>query len=627
MLKNKAAIFQIESSNYFALVPILLLNILLVWIWHHYNQSIPQSDAIAYLSDTFYRYHEFFNHGFLSGIIGLYTDRGWRPQIFPIFGVPFLILFGNNPFNAVIGVSLFFSSILLGYLYFILRISLTPLYAAITAFFLSTCSLIFQYNLIFFSEISYMPLVIAAFYHLLRSDFFSDKKHSMLCGFFIGFITFIRPAESVMFLSIALLPFIVIGLKRKNLDFNSLFTSLNIVITVIVLLFYFTYILPITKIKYLFGLMLAFYAIKKFHNSYYETQKPFVIFTFTAFSAIFIYWLPSVASLMEWTIAASVGEVVKSLGVQGKSFTTFFIDIKNFWIFILLPLLLPIPLMLFPRNRKTINYNNITLLFTSLISLLALCISYKYAVNDGQIGRRSLGMGLLLGVSIASLLLNSNVKYKTPFLVIISLGLFLNITSILNLTIKSRDNNASHALAKITRNYPEFLNRYYSNYIPQPNSRPDPAILLANIISKNICKYDSVNCLNHYRSFFLVEPIRGSGSADVVDPFSLGFASNQILGNESKFHLGAVFVPGEIDIYKFMKEKNVNFVMVQDHSGIRENDLNKEELKDHFYYQFVTNLIKTHRAGDDFKKLQLVDVIKIYDSEVLVFRNPELPLN
>lgn len=623
LAKANFTFFQKQNFDYLKLLPVLLSYIFLILLWHHYNNYLPKSDAAGYMNDIFLRYHKFIDKGFIAGIEGLYFDRGWRPQAFPIFGVPFLILFGKSPFNAYVGVSVTFGSLLLIYLFLILRVRLSFLYSAILSFFIATSLIIFCNNLLFFSEVAYMPLVLATFYHLIRSEYFSVKKHSMLSGIFAGLITFIRPAEAIMFLSVALLPFVIVGFKRRNFEIKDILLSINLALATVLSLLYITYLLPAKRLKYYLALVALVFLIKKFREFYSKNNNCFIIFVISTLLMVLTYWLPSVASLMEWSIAASVGDVVKSLQVQDKSIFSFAHDITSAWTFILCPLLLAVPIILLKNNYKRINRSSLILALAALIPLMLLVINYKLAVNDNQIIRRSLGMGLLLTVAISTILFDKEIKFKAFSLIPIILVTLFNVSTILIYSLDGKNNSLKTQLAKITSLYPEPFQK--DRLLVKPGiHKIDPAIVIANLIDRNICKYDVKNCLNHHRSFFIAGPIFSEFDS-LIDPFSAGFASTRMNGNESKFHLGAVFVPVERDFYDVMKEKNVGFVIVQDHSKITQTMLDRKDVPNS--YLFTADLIKSHRNGDKFKKLKLIDTVKIYDSEVLILRNPSVPLN
>lgn len=617
--KSKNFFLQKKKVDYLFLPLVISIYTFLIFLWHHYNHALPQSDAITYLSDGFYHYRSFYEQGFIKGLIGLYLERGWRPQIFPVFSVPFLILFGSNPFNAVIGVSLLFGALLISYLYLILRISLTPIYAATLAFFIATHPFIFQYNLIFFSEVSYLPLLLATFYHLLKSEFFINRRQSLLAGIFAGFVTYIRPAEAIIFLPIALAPFIFIALRRKNFALKEVAISTNIALATGVILFYTTYLLPPHQIKYLLVLIFTIVAIKKFKSSYLA-QNSFVVFVFAFFTTTLIYWLPSIPSLIEWSKAASFGYVIQSLQLPDDTLINFALKIFTTWQYLWLPLLLSLPLIFLPRNYKKVTTESIVILIAAFAPLLLLLLSYTISLNDHQITRRSLGMGLLLSVALTNLFFNKNLNYKLPSLVIVILLTFINLVSILHYSLFGQDKSINKSLDKIIAFYPETISLIHKNNIlPLPQTKPiDPNILLANAIDKRIHLYDSKNYLNHFRSFVIAGPI--ANVPDLIDPFTTGFVSNHLNNNESKFYLGPIVVESQKDFYEALKEKNINFVIVQESKNFTEEMVEKEDNRGS--YKFTAGILKEYRAGGKFKKLKLIDVIEVYDSKILIFQNP-----
>lgn len=620
---------HITTDKLFLFLSLIIYNFLVI-LWHSYNHAIPTSDAISYLTDAYRRYNDFFDYGFIKGTLNLYLEHGWRPQIFPIFCVPFLLLFGNNPLYAVTGVSILFASIFISYIYLFLRTSLTPFYSFLTALLIATYSVSFQYNLIFFSEIAYIPFILASFYHLFKSEYFSNNFHSLLSGIFVGLVFCIRPAESIIFFIIGLMPFVALGIKNRNITITHLLICLNIILATIVLLFYFTYILPNGETKYILAIPIIFAAIKALKNVYYNHEKnsSFMIFILSLCTLIFFYWLPSVDKLINWSFEASFGTVVQSLAVQRATFLGQFFYLISTWNYLLLPLILLLLLPLVNLNYKSfLQKDKIILAIISILPLILLMYSYTLSYNDNQIIRRSLVMCMLLWIFLAKVCLDKNLKFKSLSLLIILPFLTLNIIGILASTFYNKPNNR---IVNFVMKYENILNdsKFIQNHhdyklklehsLPMADLRPiDRHILLADKIARNICKYDNKNCLAQYISFFIPEPI--SYQNDFIDPFATGFASAVYRKHEKEFGVGLVFMAKDENPYEVMKQKNVNFLVIPEQKTITDEMLMNNK-------SFAAQILREYRQNN-LQRLKLIDSFYIYNNKILILQNLDVALS
>ena len=71
---------------------ILLIPSLLSIYWHYNNTQLPFAYATNYLSAAINIYDDLTKLNIYEFIKGLYFERSWRPVIFHLFYLPFLII-------------------------------------------------------------------------------------------------------------------------------------------------------------------------------------------------------------------------------------------------------------------------------------------------------------------------------------------------------------------------------------------------------------------------------------------------------------------------------------------------------------------------------------------------------
>jgi len=186
---------------------ILLAAPILSFIWHYENNHLPMSDAIAYLESAQLIYQNFRDSEFLSFIVSIFNERSWRPVIFQVFIVPFLIISEGNLLASVLMTHVLFTSLSVYFVYKIFLMYAGKYISAVSASIVCLSVDIFFGGEAFplFAEISFLPFLLGTIYFLSKDSLFKNKKRSFLFIIFFTLTLLSRPVEGVLFLSISLL--------------------------------------------------------------------------------------------------------------------------------------------------------------------------------------------------------------------------------------------------------------------------------------------------------------------------------------------------------------------------------------------------------------------------------------
>lgn len=201
-----------------SIVSILLVisPVIITLLWHLHNQGWPNDDAADYMNIAYRQYLAFQDGSLLDGLKSLYQIRGWRPTLFPVLAVPFLLFFKGNILAAT-GATLVISFLVCQiYVYFIARLYLDSFRASLVAASIGTCSQIFFHSLVLYSEIAWLAFSAGFVFHLLKSEYFRNPVHAAASGIFCGLAALIRPAETIAMTAIPLIGVITIALNQKS---------------------------------------------------------------------------------------------------------------------------------------------------------------------------------------------------------------------------------------------------------------------------------------------------------------------------------------------------------------------------------------------------------------------------
>jgi len=587
--------------HYFFLFLTILFYTSPVVLWHSLNNALPTSDAVTYLSDAFESYINI--NGPVSFLHHFYFDRGWRPQMFPKFALPFLFLSHGDALFTVAVVSIIFSLIFIVYLYLLLRLKLSPALSFLGCLYIGTCAYLFNYNLIFFSEVSYIAFIVAAFYHLLRSDYFAQPSQGAAAGIFFGLALCIRPAEATMFLPV-ILYFALTCLQQKKVTAAEIWAAVNLSLTTLLLLFYITYVIGFHKGFLLPFLILIGFAIKLLRSCLRVQKYNFFIFILALNIVLFTYWLPSVPRLINWSIEASVGDVVKSLGIASLPISALIGAVYDQWKSVLLPLFVFFPLALLSKKRGNLLPSlTAPLLVSCLLMTVVTLIMFTSVVNDGQVARRTLSIVILLCVFMFSFVMEESTKIR--IIPVLGIGL---ITVVSYLFIVSSVIHST-ALSQATLIHTLHADELIAHTITLPDRRAeDKHITLMRILKENAKKY---GLIGQNVSMELVE----RGGKDSWDTFT-GLLAARIV--QTPFHVVSVWVSKGQDSYEALNQKNAHFILVDDGEGLSDSELaNASSVNG----KFTASLISEYRKKS-FARTKLVDVINVNGRKIVLLSYP-----
>ena len=616
---------KIEKYDWFFLLSFSIF-ITFISSWHLNNNALPIGDGVAYLTDTYRSYQNFFTDGFIVGLFELYTDRSFRPGIFQLFGVPFLLIFGNNPLYATTGVSIVFCSLLFIYIYKFLKLYLKSFYSSLITLFLLVHPAFYFYYFSNMSEIAYMAILTAGIYYMVKSDFFLNKNNLMLSSIFIGLSLCIRPVESV-FLAIIFLPYILSSYKKGNILKDEFLKSFNILLALLVLFFYLIYVINNYSISIPLMIIAAIFWYKEIKKLMRRDDSNLLIFVSTSCLIVFIYWLPGIRELAYWGYHASVGDVVSSL-LRGSApldiiFRHFFQTYATFFSVIAIFSIIPI-IYLIADKKLNLNKSRFHIFIMAFLYISLIVISYVFSQDDGQFLRRSLIAAILIFISLLSFcfidgnkFLNVNKSILSLFLIFI---IFVNYTSLLNRHIINKNDFFDETIKELANWNQQYvkgipgLYKYYDrpDIILIPDPRESRHLKLVNTINERRCIIDNKECLKE-KFILMTTPILFS--KDFIAPFTTGFV-NEVL-QKNNFGVGPIHVNTGENFYEVLNKRNINYVMIELSDKITQGDLGKS--KD-VAYNFTADAIKNYNKGIE-DKLVLVDSFKIYSTKIIILKN------
>lgn len=190
---------------------VLLPALLVQGVWLAHNTQLPVSDAAGMLHAAHVsaahalagRWEEFLHT--------LYWVRDWRPTGMYLLEVPFLILAAGDWSMTIAALTLCCTGISLLYVFLLLRLVLSEWEAALGAMLMGLLVCMqWPAGYLGQTEHALMPAVLAACYHLIRSQCFTVRLHVMAFAVAVALAFILRPVESLTHL----VPVILIVLYR-----------------------------------------------------------------------------------------------------------------------------------------------------------------------------------------------------------------------------------------------------------------------------------------------------------------------------------------------------------------------------------------------------------------------------
>ena len=389
------SLYQKITLSNLSIFAILLIPSFLSIYWHYTNTQLPFADATNYLTAAINIYDNFYKLNIYEFIKGLYFERSWRPVIFHLFYLPFLIISKGNllfAIGALHTIFTFFSTFLI---YKIIALSNRGYYAALLASIISVSSAVLfgGASVPGFAEISLLPFILGLVYLLIKKDTFSNKKYSFLFAIFLFLIISTRPVEGIAHIILPIILFFIFIIRRDYISKEKFF-KISLVTNTIFTLLLLTRIIPgyknhINRIDQntalviydnilltslvinMIILLVYFFFFKKrvriLNNNYKYLESSF----YTSLVLIFIWWLGFFSNLYEWVYRTSLGDVVSNMVKYDiGAFNLFFNILEYFGIFLFFSLF-SLFLFLCLKDFRNIIQNFLKIITTRYLYLLA----------------------------------------------------------------------------------------------------------------------------------------------------------------------------------------------------------------------------------------------------------------
>jgi len=371
----------------------------------------PDEDAYSLSSYNLYKYHTY-SHKLLGNFYPPVIPFGY-----PLMIIPFYMIFGLQPYNAVY-CSLFFSLLSIVFIYLIgKRVANRPT-GVVAALFLTLCPLHIIYGKKIMSESLSTFLYLFVFWLFLKAIEHEQKRNVSLLlfmGLIIGFSVSVRYANMLIY------PAIIVSLiYARNFKFK-----LSIKEGVIVSI----------------GVLIALIPI--FIYNYHAYGNPF--------STGYIYWRP----WMKFNFLYSLKYFAQSLPSGQKGNFIFYLNAflgigirKYFYPLTILPLTLIGGFSIVLKNRKVISTSKILLMFTVAITSFHLIFYSFYRFQAFRFFLETIPFLFL----IAAYSIGSNVpwhKFKwfskrtllsgvSCILALVAIGQMVNYLDIANVLVQNR---------------------------------------------------------------------------------------------------------------------------------------------------------------------------------------------
>lgn len=207
----KAAVLELTESKekrFFGFFWASILPILFSLTWLIKNTQLPSSDPANFLGTAVDIYHHFINQGFWDGIYSCYWTRGWRPIFFPVMLLPFLFFVKGNLLFAYSLFALFSIILTTIYVYLLFRLDLKFFQAIIATNLIGLLPMLQVQVLNFYAESILFPCIVGCIYHLIKSNYLRDVRHSIFFSLLFSLAILIRPIETSMLMIFVLSYFI-----------------------------------------------------------------------------------------------------------------------------------------------------------------------------------------------------------------------------------------------------------------------------------------------------------------------------------------------------------------------------------------------------------------------------------
>jgi hypothetical protein len=191
--------------------------------WMSHDLLMPQADASDFMGSAYHLYNKWLHNGFLDFLTSLYTNRGWRPIAFHLLALPVLMLTHGSIEATIFIVLSALMAVTCVYLYLLARLLTDRVPALLIANVIGLLPLVqMPIGMIFFAESGFLPAVLAALYHAVRSENFTRRGHSVCFTVACVAAVWVRPVEAVLQLGPVIAYVLCHGVRRKEISWAQL---------------------------------------------------------------------------------------------------------------------------------------------------------------------------------------------------------------------------------------------------------------------------------------------------------------------------------------------------------------------------------------------------------------------
>lgn len=190
------------------------------YIWLTKDNMIQRYDAAQYILYS-YQYHELFTNPTTSLIIDFFAINRWRPPLRLMIATPFYQMFGYSADIASM-TNIFYMVILLFSVYGIGSYLFSRRVGLLAAIMVSLFPIVHILSRVFLSDFALTAMVSLSIYCLLRTEYFTNRRFSLLFGISIGLGFLTKDTYFIFMLG----PLIYVMYKSRIFNIPLLFKTL-----------------------------------------------------------------------------------------------------------------------------------------------------------------------------------------------------------------------------------------------------------------------------------------------------------------------------------------------------------------------------------------------------------------
>ncbi len=551
---------------YCILAVFLPLLVQLIWLLH--NTQLPVADADEQLSSSYHLYKHFASHHFIEFITNLYYIRAnqWRPTGFYILQVPFQIISGGDLMFTTRAITLACTLASCIYIYLLLRLMLEPAQAILGTAILGLLPCTeWPGTMLAFNESAFLPAILAALYHLIRSDTLQDGRHRIyfVAATIAAFA--VRPVETVNHLAPLSALFLFLSWRSRHITSAQCyrivlgaFIAASILIISALVNYKIVSYSPVfddhTQGEFFYRiavavisatLLLSVSGIARTAWTYWKAGRLRLSPIESAFTSLYVlivlFYLPFVAKLVEWIYTCSFGSLA-ILSQRPSTVNILRAFIKNTgivpFIMIITMGLVSFIFLLTTEVKKKILYNKVIYYSLSIIpvTLIVTLLSVQFVQR-----KVTVIIDLLLLIFLIPALMRGYLWYLRNSVMVLLATLQLYC---------AMQVAEAHPLSK-------WMDKFRGKDQSYPNlitTSPNPNITVVNFL-------ESVAKNNHYKLILL--PI---STAPTVDPF---LVSMLVENQENEFHVRFPYIStyDSKSVHTFLSSDQDAFMLFSDTHG------------------------------------------------------------